>query len=307
MTKEGELILPALRGIMGDWVFYTCLMSIEDIGSRVSFANEVHKSEKMSEMMQRHLNKGRSDQIASYLRNQEERFFSSLVIATYGGTPNWSALDDLKSETRTDFVGKLDEETVSSVGFLTLTGEENLFAIDGQHRLAGIKKATRAGLGQNPPDDISVIFVAHKKTATGLQRTRRLFTTLNKTAKPVSKGDIIALDEDDVMAITVRRLIEESAFFCGVKRIAFVASNNMPATNVTSLTTIGNLYDILTALFTKFDTELKSKKDVPSISAPARRGTGRVLHTGHNLFSIVGREFSGTPRVLRRRSDGRCS
>ncbi len=290
MTKKRELILPALRGIMGDWIYYSCLMSIDDIGSRVSFADDIHKNDKLSEMIQRQLKRGRSDQIASYLRNQEERFFNSLVIATYGGAPNWSALDDLKSDTRTDFVGKLDEETVSSVGFLTLTGRENLFAIDGQHRLAGIKKAVRAGLEQDPPDDVSVIFVAHKKTAKGLQRTRRLFTTLNKTAKPVSKGDIIALDEDDVMAITVRRLIEESDYFGG-SRIAFVASNNLPATNVTSLTTIGNLYDILTSLFTKFDTELKSKKMDLQFQRPSDEELDEYFNLATTYFRLLGAGF----------------
>ncbi|WP_209599740.1 DGQHR domain-containing protein [Ruegeria sp. HKCCSA071] len=290
MTKKSELILPALRGIMGDWVFYSCLMSIEEIGSRVSFADDIHKNQKLSEMIQRQLKKGRSDQISSYLQNQEERFFNSLVVATYGGAPNWSALDDLKSDTRTDFVGRLDEETVSSVGFLSLTGEENLFAIDGQHRLAGIKKAVRTGLEQDPPDDISVIFVAHKKTAKGLQRTRRLFTTLNKTAKPVSKGDIIALDEDDVMAITVRRLIEESDFFGGT-RIAFVASNNLPATNKTSLTTIGNLYDILTALFTKFDTELKSKKMDLQFQRPPDEELDKYYELASRYFRLLGKSF----------------
>lgn len=290
MTKKSELILPALRGIMGDWVFYSCLMSIEEIGSRVSFADDIHKNQKLSEMIQRQLKKGRSDQISSYLQNQEERFFNSLVVATYGGAPNWSALDDLKSDTRTDFIGKLDEETVSSVGFLSLTGEENLFAIDGQHRLAGIKKAVRAGLEQDPPDDISVIFVAHKKTAKGLQRTRRLFTTLNKTAKPVSKGDIIALDEDDVMAITVRRLIEESDFFGGT-RIAFVASNNLPATNTTSLTTIGNLYDTLTALFTKFDTDLKSHKNELQFQRPPDEELDKYYELATTYFRLLGESF----------------
>jgi DNA sulfur modification protein DndB len=290
MTNKRELILPALRGIMGDWIFYSCLMRIDDIGSRVSFAEDIHKNEKLSEMIQRQLKRGRSDQIASYLQNQEERFFNSLVIATYGGAPNWSALDELKSDTRTDFVGKLDEETVSSVGFLALTGRENLFAIDGQHRLAGIKKAMRAGLEQDPPDDVSVIFVAHKKTAKGLQRTRRLFTTLNKTAKPVSKGDIIALDEDDVMAITVRRLIEESDYFGG-SRIAFVASNNLPATNVTSLTTIGNLYDILNSLFTKFDTELKSKKVDLQFQRPSDAELDEYFNLATTYFRLLGAAF----------------
>ncbi|MFZ5697536.1 MAG: hypothetical protein ACOY9J_02235, partial [Pseudomonadota bacterium] len=58
--------------------------------------------------------------------------------------------------------------------------------------------------------------------------------------------------------ICVRRLIEETSYFSG-ERIAFVASNNMPSKNDVSLTTIGNLYDVLKILFTQADTELRSK------------------------------------------------
>ena len=115
------------------------------------------------------------------------------------------------------------------------------------------------GLADDPYDEVSVIFVAHKETENGLERTRRLFTTLNKTARPVSKGNIIALDEDDVMAIYMRRLIEDTELFTE-KRIAFVPSNNMPVAKTTGLTTIGNLYDVLTILFTNAPGDLKKGK-----------------------------------------------
>ena len=165
----------------------------------------------------------------------------------------------MRNKTAQDELKNLTEDTVSSVGFLTLTGQEKLFALDGQHRLAGLKKAVKDGLEDDPYDEISVIFVGHRDTRKGLERTRRLFTTLNKTARPVSKGEIIALDEDDVMAICVRRLIEQTDFFAG-DRIAFVASNNMPTANTTSLTTIANLYDVLTILFTNTKFNLKKQK-----------------------------------------------
>jgi len=61
-------------------------------------------------------------------------------------------------------------------------------------------------------------------------RTRRLFTTLNKTAKAVTKGEIIALDEDDVMAIVVRNLVENHPHFTE-QRVLIVAQANLPATN----------------------------------------------------------------------------
>jgi len=260
MTKKlREIALPALRGVMGNWVYYSCLMDLGELAARVHYAEEIHNNEALSDMIQRHLKRGRSAQIAEYLKAQPERFFNSLVVATYRGQPNWHALSNVHSKAKTDELKLLSEETVASVGFLTLRGDEKLFALDGQHRLAGIKKAIKDGLDSDPYDEVSVIFVAHQDTKRGLERTRRLFTTLNKTARPVSKGDIIALDEDDVMAICVRRLIEDTDLFSG-KRIAFVASNNMPVTNLSSLTTIGNLYDVLTILFTNAKSDLKKTK-----------------------------------------------
>ena len=258
-TSLRPIALPALRGIMGDWIYYACLMEIGELSKRVRYANEVHNNKHLSDMIQRQLRKGRAAQIAQYLERQPERFFNALVIATYGGQPNWHALNDVKSRMKNSELTSLDDKTVASVGFLTLQGDEELFALDGQHRLAGIKKAIQDGIDQDPYDEVSVIFVGHNDTEEGLERTRRLFTTLNKTARPVTKGEIIALDEDDVMAICVRRLIEQTELF-SEDRVAFVASNNMPTANLTSLTTIATLYDVLTILFTNAQSEIKKQK-----------------------------------------------
>lgn len=257
--KAEAMVLPALRGVLGDWAFYSCLMSMSEVAKRVSFADEIHQNKNLSDMIQRRLKGGRSKEIASYIHDQKEHFFNSLVVATYGGDPNWYAIDSI-SLSKNIALSPVSSDTLASVGFLSFSGEENLFAIDGQHRLSGLKQLLQGDASENLlAEDLSVIFVAHKKTKTGLERTRRLFTTLNKTAKPVSKGDIIALDEDDVMAITVRGLVEKTKLFSG-DRVAFVANNNMPATNKKSLTTIGNLYDVLTILFSKVRTDLQTKK-----------------------------------------------
>ncbi|PMY01453.1 DndB, partial [Pseudomonas sp. MPR-R2A5] len=81
-----------------------------------------------------------------------------------------------------------------TVGVLHLTGQESLFAVDGQHRVEGIKGAL-ARSGKVSGHELTVILVAHRNTASGLQRTRRLFSTLNRYAKPVTPGEIVALDE----------------------------------------------------------------------------------------------------------------
>ena len=253
------IILPALRGIIGDWVYYSCLMQLGELSSRVSFADEIHEHKGLSTMIQRALNRSRARTIADYIKTQPQRFFNALVIAAYGGEPNWHPLEQIRNRDANSLLQDIQTETLESVGFLTLNGDETLFSIDGQHRLAGFKAVVRLGYEEAIDDEIPVIMVAHEKTMEGLQRTRRLFTTLNKTARPVTKGDIIALDEDDVMAICVRHLIEHTDLFPD-QRILFVQSNNIPSNNLECLTTIGNLYDILTILFTQANSDLRKPK-----------------------------------------------
>ena len=255
-------ILPALRGVMGNWVFYSCLMKLGDLSSRVRFADEVHPHRALSEMIQRSIDDTRTQEIAEYIREQPQRFFNSIVVAVYDGEPNWQALSNVRNRETNPLLENLQSDTIESVGFLTLRGDEQLFAVDGQHRLSGIKAIVEEGFEDAIDDEVSVIFVAHQKSPAGLERTRRLFTTLNKEGRPVTKGDIIALDEDDVMAICTRRFIEETELFHG-NRIAFVQSNNVPTANFECLTTIGNLYDVLTILFTQANFPLrKSKHDL---------------------------------------------
>ena len=156
------------------------------------------------------------------------------------------------------------EDVVAGVGILSLNGDEELFTLDGQHRLIGIKEA----IAEDPQlgeDELSIIFIAHKTDIEGMERSRRLFTTLNKNAVSVSKGERIALDEDDAMAIAVRRLVMKNRMFTG-GRILNNATDNIPKSNQTCLTTIGNLYDLLGILFTKVyiiskKKTLKGKKD----------------------------------------------
>lgn len=267
VINAGPTILPALRGVMGNWIYYSCLMQLSEVSSRIRFADEVHQHHKLSEMIQRSIDRTRIQEITDYIRLQPQRFFNSLVVAVYGGEPNWHALSNVRSKQSEILLKELQPETINSIGFLTLRGDENLFALDGQHRLAGIKAIADDGFEPAIDDEISVILVSHAESPPGLVRTRRLFTTLNKTGRKVTKGDIIALDEDDVMAICVRRLIEQTELFRG-DRILFVQSNNVPSTNIKCLTTIGNLYDILTVLFTQANFPLRQRKKVLESKRP---------------------------------------
>lgn len=247
MSKR--ILLPCLRGTIGSWVTYTCLMRLKEIKDLVSFAEDIHKSKKLSKMIQRELKKDRQKEIGEYLLNEPEAFFNSLVVAIYNGEPKWHQFDSIRRNT----VGIEDFEThdyaKECFGYLSLTTEETIFALDGQHRLAGIEyaldKEPDLGLKQLP-----VTFIPHYSDDAGLKRTRRLFTTLNKKAKPVDKAAIIALDEDDLSASITRRLVEESSVF-SEDLIKFQANNNVAYSDTEILTTIGNLYDLVKILLSK--------------------------------------------------------
>jgi DNA sulfur modification protein DndB len=246
--KLPVLILPGLRGNFGSWIYYACLIPIHEINRRVEYATRIHTNNRpLSDLIQRSLEGPRATKIAEYLKTNGDRFFSSLVLAVYGGAPEWLEVGNLKSPNRSELVQEISERARDSIGFLRLSGNEDILAVDGQHRVAGIKKAIESGVDLED-EMVPVLLIGHNTNAQGMQRTRRLFTTLNKHAVPVAKKDIIALDEDDVMAITVRRLVEEHPKFLK-SRIAIVATQQIPVSNDTSLTTIGNLYDILKLVF----------------------------------------------------------
>lgn len=233
---------------MGDWVYYPTLMKLKDIAERVKIAEEIYQSKTLSEMVQQEIKRKRGKEIKDYLLKQEQRFFNSLIVAIHEGDPSWHEITRLKSNNQLDSED-IPEDVVAGIGILSLNGEEELFTLDGQHRLIGIKEAVAEAphLGE---DELSIIFIAHRTDLDGMERTRRLFTTLNKNTVRVFKGETVALDEDDTMAITARRLVSENSMFMA-DRILNNATDNVPKSNQTCLTTIGNLYDLLSILFTK--------------------------------------------------------
>jgi len=235
-----RLVLPCLRGYMGSWITYSCMMRLSDAAELIGFAKELHQIEKLSGKIQRELNEDRAKEISRYLVENDDRFFNSLVVAVYDGDPNWHEIGDITPNNEEASSLEFPEYAGNCIGFLSITRDEKFFALDGQHRLAGIKDALQ--FNANISDElINVIIVAHKNTPEGKIKSRRLFTTLNKKAKLVSKDTIIALDEDDIAACITRRLIESDDFiYFNENNISF---NTGPVRDKTSITSIVNIYD----------------------------------------------------------------
>lgn len=235
---------------MGDWIYYVTCISLGEIAKRVSQAEELHQSESLNELIQRELT-DRSKLISTYLLSQEQRFFNAIIVGVYGGNPEWLDIALLSSDQlrALEIDETADTRISDTLGLLKLTGTEELFAIDGQHRVEAIKQA----IGKNrelADEEVTMILVGHKRTPEGMERTRRLFSTLNRYAKPVTPGEIIALDEDDAFAIVTRRLVDEHDVLKG-RRASPEKQARMHSSNTSSLTTILAVYDVTLTLTLK--------------------------------------------------------
>lgn len=246
MKKRPKYHLPALKCVIGDWVYYVTAMRLSEVAALVKPIEEVHQSKKLCEWIQRRLIEGHAPAIAHYLRTEQSRFFASIVVGVFGGAPRWSPLSvsDPKQILSVDEEDRINR----TVGVLTLSGEEDLFPVDGQHRVAGIKAAVEDGDGLRD-EEVTVIIVGHERTTEGQARTRRLFVTLNQRAKKVSARDIIALDEDNGLAAVTRRMFDEFDLFRGGEIISLSGSANIPESDRTAITSIVGLFQIVKWLY----------------------------------------------------------
>ena len=258
MTSK-KLLMPCLRGCFGSWDTYTCLMPLIEIKQRVKFADELHSSKKLTQLIQRTLEGERGTEISKYLCGNKDRFFNSLVLGVYGGEPQWHDIGNITPNTVEAENFHIPNYTRESLGFMSINDGLTMFAIDGQHRLAGIKEALD-NTDELNNEQLPVIIVAHHKSDEGIKRTRRLFTTLNKKARIVKKEDIIALDEDDLAACITREIVEKSKFL-NEEKVSFKSGN---LTDAKSITTLVNIFDCAQKLIShKLDcsiSEIEKKK-----------------------------------------------
>ena len=211
-------LYPALRAQMGTWNYYICKMKMRELATEVKFASEVYDDRTLDEAIQRVLNEGRvNKEIVSFLRRRPDRFFASIVVASLGGNPNFYPVritDDPQ------FAIFTDQGLDQSFGVLTFSGEQDYYAIDGQHRLKAIQTLLDRSQGSDPPEgfseeEISVLMIVRQEKADAafMQSYRRLFSSLNRYAKKTDEDTNIIMDEDDPFAILTRRLITDHEFF----------------------------------------------------------------------------------------------
>lgn len=246
-----KTFIPALEASVGDWKYYICMMKYAEVARQVSFAHELGGNRDLGSMIQRGIG-DRTKDIVTYLKNSEHRFLGALIIAAWGGQPDYIELEMADPENMLKGVDR-------GFGVLTFDGTQQYFALDGQHRLSAIKDAIKSKpeLGS---EDIAVLIVSHYETEEGRERTRRLFTNINRNAKITTAAENIALDEDDGYSVITRRLLEEHPFASQDGRVKVfqsapsggdvrMAHNSIAQTDKTAWSTIVVVRDLVEQLW----------------------------------------------------------
>ena len=223
-------LYPALRSQMGAWNYYVVKMSARELADNVQLASAVYDENILDEAIQRTLDEEIQrdlrdsrvrKEIAEYLKRQPYRFFASIVVAVLHGNPMFYPVEITEDP---QFVIFRDDRRLNEAfGLLKFDGTQKYYALDGQHRLSAIKTLLDRTdpLSDGAPenfenDEFSVIVVAPSQTdsnETFMQKYRRLFSNLNRYAKPTDKATNIIMDEDDTFAILTRQLITKKTFF----------------------------------------------------------------------------------------------
>lgn len=247
------IVLPCLKGQIGDWYYYTTLMTFSEVAKRIKLPSEIdsyykdNEDLKLGDWIQRKLEKNRTKNIVEYLNIQPQHFFNSLILGIYEGNPSWQDLN-ISTDKTYDTIDDTKLKYLSrTFGLLTLEGSEDIFAIDGQHRAIAIRDAVKENIKLGH-DEISVIFVSHNTDNEGKIRTRRLFSTLNKYAKPVSPSEIIALSEDNNCAIITRHFTDNKSIL--KDKILVNKNKSISPENTKQFTNVLLLYDIIEVLLT---------------------------------------------------------
>lgn len=160
--------VPALKAQMGDWTYYVTVMKFGKIARECRSAEEILSHGYSNNLIQGEIEDGVSKDMVPYLLKEKQRFYSAIVVVVHGGQPEFSPV----------YVEQYDLID-SGFGVLRFDGSQVYYAVDGQRRLKSIQEAIRLD-AEIAKEEIVVIILKHEQTKAGIERTRRLFSTLNR-------------------------------------------------------------------------------------------------------------------------------
>ena len=262
--------VPAMKARLGNTDYYILSMKAQELADKVKIPKELEgwEDESIEERYQRDLNYHRvKAQIAPYLANDESRFFGAVIIAAINFGE--SVLFEPLSEVTTKGLPGLYRTVAANMGFLTFSGGEVLVPLDGQHRLKAIQFAVTGkdekGVGISnittpctdlAQEDVTVILVAYDTA-----KSRKIFTRVNKYAKPTTTGQNIVTDDDDIVAVLTRKLAND---LIGGRLAKFTSNTLRPKDP--EFTTLAIIYNCNEEIIAKtFPTGKLGKTQLPDI------------------------------------------
>ena len=285
--------LPVLTAQMGSRTYYISKMSGGSLAGRVSVASELDDwaNQSLEERFQRLLNSKRVEQeIAPYLANAEDRFFSAIIVWVISdGGIEFESLSDRNIEVPAAY-----RAAAQSFGFLVLN-DARLVALDGQHRLASLRHVVQGNV--NGPhrdavssDEVTVIFVDDPDVRTA----RNLFTVLNRSARRVGKNDVLVMGEVDGAAIVARRLVSSDLLAPrGLDDRPLIKwESNTITKRDEFLTTLNAVYEMVRIASSASGETIHSESD--DGTPPPQEALQRVEETAGNWLDEL---FSAIPRL----------
>lgn len=285
--------LMATKGRIGNNTYYLTKMKASTLIREVGYAFELTDSRNLS-IVQTDEQELRLDRVINdlvpYITTNKDWFFGTLtvVISKGGDQTSFKPLKDVMGPFVLDLLES--QEGLDEVGYLTLPDERKLVAIDGQHRLAALSIATygkngiplafarkkaldyeRMGLKQHPEiasADISVMLLIPKSD----EDFGKISSKIGKQAKYSTRSADILHSDDDILAITARRLLDDADAPLGrINGYEIVnCKNNTISDRNKWFTTLSALYNICEIILGHYSITKKMEPDIDTTESAAR-------------------------------------
>jgi len=196
---DSKDIFPVFEGKMGSRVYWQTMWGWGRVKRAVSYARDLPDYDSLApaEKTQRDINESRvTNQIVPYILTNPDRFFGSIIIEGIGTKPEFKPLPGYQG-----------------YGELEIDDAVVFFALDGQHRLRAISEAVSSDPDLASEQQSIIIVWRDAPGPAGAVKTRKLFTHLNKYAKPTTASTNILLDDEDIFAEITRKLEREIPLF----------------------------------------------------------------------------------------------
>ena len=207
--------IAAMKGKLGNTDYFILAMKAGDLVKNAIIPSEMEewKNMTMDEKEQRDINYSRvKAQIAPYLAKDKDRFFGAIILAAKNFDPsNFEQLSDIAKKG----LPNLYKTEAEKMGFLTLKGGEVFIPIDGQHRIKAIQFAidgkdekSKQIPNMSPCPDLSNEEVTVMLIPYEPKKIRKIFTRVNRYAKPTGSGQNLITDDEDYIAISARKIAD---------------------------------------------------------------------------------------------------